>query len=108
MSRTITVTTTGPGLIIFKASGYFTFQNTTWTTARASLSLANNAVDVNYMSVARGRSSSNASAAYSVMRSMAVSGAGTYKCYLVGDLTENNNANSASMVVNNASGIFTP
>jgi hypothetical protein len=108
MSRTITVTTSGAGLIIFKASGYFTFQNTTWTTARASLSLANNAVDANYMSVARGRSSSNANAAYSVMRSMTVSGAGTYKCYLVGDLTENNNANSASMVVNNASGIFTP
>ena len=105
LSRTITVTASGPGLIIFKASGYFNFQSTTWTTARASLSLANNAIDVNYVSIARGRSNSNANAAYSVMRNMVASGAGAYTVYLVGDLTENN---SASMVVNNATGVFTP
>ena len=105
LSRTITVTASGPGLIIFKASGYFNFQSTTWTTARASLSLVNNAIDVNYVSIARGRSNNNANAAYAVMRNMVVSGAGTYTVYLVGDLTENN---SASMVVNNATGVFTP
>ena len=77
----------GPGLIIFKASGYFTFQSTNWTTARASLSLTNNAIDANYVSIARGRSNNNANAAYSVMRNMVVSSAGTYTVYLVGDLT---------------------
>jgi hypothetical protein len=105
MSRTITVTVSGPGLIVFKASGYFTFQSSSLTTARASLSLVNNSIDANYVSIARGRSGSNANAAYSVMRNMVVTSAGTYTVYLVGDLTENNNA---SMVVNNATGIFTP
>ncbi|MGB7566218.1 MAG: hypothetical protein WBM07_00040 [Chitinivibrionales bacterium] len=105
ISRTITVTASGPGLIIFKASGYFNFQSTNWTTARASLSLVNNAIDVNYVGIASGRSSSNANAAYSVMRNMVVSSAGTYTVYLVGDLASSNNA---SMVVNNATGIFTP
>ena len=108
LSRAITVTVSGPGLIIFKASGYFAFQNSTWTTARASLSLTNNSIDVNYVSIARGRSSSDANVSYSVMRNMVVSGAGNYTVYLVGDLTENNTANSANMVVNNATGIFTP
>ena len=105
ISRTITVTASGPGLIVFKASGYFNFQSTNWTTARASLSAVNNAIDVNYVSIASGRSSNNANAAYSVMRNMVVSSAGTYTVYLVGDLTSSNNV---SMVVNNATGIFTP
>jgi Collagen triple helix repeat (20 copies) len=105
LSRTISVAASGPGLIIFKASGYFTFQDTGWTTARASLSLTNSTIDQNFVSIARGKSNGNANAAYSVMRSVAVSNAGTYTVYLVGDLNANK---SASMAVNNATGIFTP
>jgi Collagen triple helix repeat (20 copies) len=105
LSRTITVSASGPGLIVFKASGYFSFQNTSWTTARASLSLASNSIDANYVSISRGSSSNNVYAAYSVMRNMVVSSAGTYTVYLVGDLS---NSSNAAMVVNNATGIFTP
>lgn len=105
MSRTITVTAPGPGLIVFKASGYFNFQSANWTMARASLSLVKNAADVNYSSIARGQSGNNTYAAYSVMRNLLVNSAGAYTVYLVGDLLDNSNVN---MVVNNATGIFTP
>jgi hypothetical protein len=57
-SRTISITVPGPGLIVFKASGFFNFQDTNWTNARASLSLTN-AIDLNYLSVASGNSNYN-------------------------------------------------
>jgi hypothetical protein len=103
LSRTITITVSGAGIILFNATGYFEFQSTSWTIARASLSLSNS-IDNNYVSISEGSSTFNSYGAYSVKRSMMVNSAGTYTVYLTGN--RSSTVGAIYMTVNNASATF--
>ena len=104
VSRAITVTVPGPGLIIFEAAGYFVFSNNTWSSARASLSLTN-LVDNKNMVLVTGNSSSISSGPYEISRALTVNSASTYTAYLVGDM---GTGAGASLLKNNASAVFFP
>jgi subtilisin family serine protease len=102
-SRAITVSVPGPGLILFEATGTFVFNRSAWTTASASLSL-NTRIDDSYKTVATGNSGNNNSGPYDITRALAVTAAGSYTAFLVGDMS----VSGVSMANNNASAIFFP
>ncbi len=104
VSRVITVSAPGPGLIIFEATGYFVFTNNAWYTARASLSLSDT-VDNNNMVLVSGRSTGLSSSPYDITRALTVQSAGTYSAFLVGDM---GTGTGATLADNNASALFFP
>jgi len=87
LSRGIAISVDGPGTVVYEASGYFFGNNTTSPyIARASWSTSSGTVSTTFICVVEsdGTISFNP---YYVVKSVPVGSAGTYRAYLVGDIT---------------------
>lgn len=103
VSRAISVTVPGPGIILFEAAGYLVFSNSTNYNARVSLSL-NTTVDTKNMVIVSGNST-YASSPYDISRSLVVNSAGTFTAFLIGDI---GTGTGASIMKNNTSAVYFP